>query len=281
MKNLILVLTSLILLTLLCGCEDGIIDHEPDPDPDPVLPVSEYPKTESTTIKSNFVYDKYTYPVKIYLPKSYETDNKLPVIYVLDGTLNLNLVIRAIPDSTDVIVVAFGDLAFKAEWLRRWEDLMPEGINCHSVNGKYQDFYDFITKELIPYIDNKYINDNTSRTLLGHSSAGLFTLVSMFIEDTQDVTFNNFIAGDPELACDPTYFDKMLNNNDFPAVAEKFKFYLALSGDGDTDAVRQFSDDITAKEYPWLTFKYEEFLNESHLGVRDEFFGRALRFVFE
>ena len=70
MKNLILVLTSLILLTLLCGCEDGIIDPEPDPDPDPVLPVSEYPKTESTTIKSNLVYDKYTYPVKIYLPKS-------------------------------------------------------------------------------------------------------------------------------------------------------------------------------------------------------------------
>ena len=73
----------------------------------------------------------------------------------------------------------------------------------------------------------------------------------------------------------------MLNDNDFPVVAEKFKFYLALSGDGDTDAVRQFDNDIKAKEYPWLTYKYEEFLTQSHLGVRDELFGYGLRFVFE
>ena len=272
MKNLILILTSLISLALLCGCSGDTTDLEP---------VSEYPKTERTTIESTFVYDNYTYPVRIYLPKSYETNSNLPVIYALDGGLNLGLVINAIPNSTDAIVVAFGDLAAKGEWPRRWEDLMPDSINCHNVNGRHQDFYNFITKELIPYIDNKYINDNTSRTLLGHSSAGIFTLVSMFIEDTQNVTFNNFIAGDPELACNPTYFDEMLNDNDFPVVAEKFKFYLGLSGDGNIDAVRQFSDDIKAKEFPWLTFKYEEFLNEGHLGVRDDIFGSALRFVFE
>ena len=275
MKNLILILTSLIALTLLGGCEDDTTE------PDPVIPVPEYPKTESTTIKSNFVYDNYTYPVQIYLPKSYETNSNLPVIYVLDGKMNLDLVISAIPNSTDAIVVAFGDLAYKGLWPRRWEDLMPEDINCHNVNGKHQDFYDFITKELIPYIDNEYMNDNTSRTLLGHSSAGLFALVSMFAEDTQNVTFNNFIAGDPELACNLTYFDEMLNDSDFPVVAEKFKFYLALSGDGDTNAVRQFTDSIKAKEYPWLTFKYEEYLSESHLGVRDELFESSLRFVFE
>ena len=276
MKYLVLILTSLISLTLLGRCE-GVTT---DPDPNPGLTVPEYPKTESTTIKSNFVYDNYTYPVKIYLPKSYETNNKLPVIYVLDGKYNLNLVVRKIPSSTEAIVVAFGDFAYKDQWQRRWEDLMPEDINCHGVNGKFQDFYNFITKELIPYIDGKYINDNSSRTLLGHSSAGLFTLVSMFVEDTQNITFKNFIGGDPELACNSFYFDKMLNANDFPILAEKFKFYLALSGDGDTDAVRRFSDAIKAKEFPWLTFKYEEFLNESHLGVRDDLFESAFKFVF-
>lgn len=273
MKNLVLILTTLISLTLVSGCEGDKTDLEPI--------VSEYPKREYASITSTYVYDNYTYPVKIYLPKSYETNNNLPVIYALDGAMSFELVINAIPDSTDAIVVAFGNFAYKNQWIRRWEDLMPDSINCHSVNGKHQDFYDFITKELIPYIDNKYNNDNTSRTLLGHSSAGIFTLVSMFIEDTQNVTFNNFIAGDPELACNPTYFDEMLNDNDFPVVAEEFKFYLALSGDGDISAVRQFSDDIIAKEYPWLTYKYEEFLTESHLGVRDELYGSALRFVFE
>ena len=278
MRNLVLILTKLFFLTVSSGCESGnTTDSEIDPEP----PVSEYPKTESTSIKSNSVYDNYTYPVEIYLPKSYETNNNLPIIYVLDGKMTFELVISAIPNSTDAIVVAFGNLALKKQWARRWEDLMPEEIDCHNVTGKHQDFYDFITKELIPYIDNTYNNDNTSRTLLGHSSAGLFTLVTMFAEDTENVTFKNFIAGDPELACNPTYFDGMLNDNDFPAVDEKFKFYLALSGDGDTDAVRQFSDDIIAKEYPWLTYKYEEFLNESHLGVRDELFASALKFVFE
>ena len=155
MKNLVLILTSLISLTLLSGCEGDKTDLEPI--------VSEFPKKESTSITSTFVYDNYTYPVQIYLPKSYETNNNLPVIYVLDGGMNFNLVISEIPDSTDAIVVAFGNFALNSQWDRRWEDLMPDSINCHSINGKYQDFYDFITLELIPYVDNKYNNDNTSR----------------------------------------------------------------------------------------------------------------------
>jgi len=132
----------------------------------------------------------------------------------------------------------------------------------------------------VPNIDINYDNDHNSRSLIGHSAAGIFTLVSMFLEDPENVLFHNFIASDP-LLCDPDYFAEMLHDYDFSEGAKKFKFYLALSGEGNVTAVRQFAESIQAKEYTWLTFKYEEFLNESHLGVVDPSFKLGLNFIFQ
>ena len=272
MKNLILILSVVTSLSMLFGC-----NKEPLPPPPP----PEYPKRILNSISSKFVFDNYNYPVQIYLPESYKTNKNLPIIYVLDGGINFEKVISIINNqdfTINTIVVAVGDFVTKEEWQRRWIDLRPES-HCNP-NGKHLDFYNFITQELVPYIDLNYKNDHDSRSLMGHSSAGLFTLVSMFLEDSENVVFQNFIASDPELGCDPIYFAEMLHDYDFSEGAKKFKFYLALSGWGTIDAVRQFAADIEEKEYAWLTFKYEEFLDESHMGVVEPSFESGLKFLF-
>lgn len=275
MKNFILFITIVISLTILSSCGDDILETTPI-----LEPTTEYPKREYNAIKSNFVFDNYNYPIQIYLPEAYITNKNLPIIYILDGKLNFEKVIKQLDSNMDAIVVGVGDFASDAQWTRRWKDLLP-GNKCHGVEGKHLDFYKFITQELVPFIDLKYDNDHASRSFMGHSSAGLFTLLSLFLEDTENVMFRSFIASDPELGCDPAFFTNMLNNNNFPAGTKNFKLYLALSNNGDIQAVKEFSKDIQAKEYTWLTFKYEEFLKETHMSIIDPSFRSGLKFIFD
>lgn len=271
MKHLIFGCMAIILVITACSSDNSDVDAP--------IPQKEFPRTEIMSITSNNVFDNYSYPIKIYLPASYETNKNLPIIYILDGELNLEKVKNNLNSSIEAILVGIGDFAAKEEWTRRFADFMP-GTICQGAQGKHLDFYNFITRELVPNIDINYDNDHNSRSLIGHSAAGIFTLVSMFLEDPENVLFHNFIASDPQL-CDPDYFAEMLHDYDFSEGAKKFKFYLALSGEGNVTAVRQFAESIQAKEYTWLTFKYREFLNESHLGVVDPSFKLGLNFIFQ
>lgn len=306
MKNTILLFS---ILTLVFACsqdsdpnpgevdmdKDGIADNidncptienadQSDVDKDRIGDVCDNDFVEGTrnytSIASNFVYDNYNYPVQIFLPKGYETNKNLPIIYILDGTLNFETVVSLLGSNRDAIVVGVGDMASNGDWRRRWEDLMP-GVKCHNTIGKHLDFYKFITQELVPYIDDNYENDHTSRSLIGHSSAGLFSLVAMFLEDSKDMLFLNFIASDPELGCDPDYFSEMLDTSNLSMGAKKFKLYLALSNDGNIVEVRKFADNIQVKEFAWLSFRYEEFLNDNHMGIVNPSFKLGLKFIFE
>lgn len=271
-KNLIFGCMAIILVITACSSDNSDVDAP--------IPQKEFPRTEIMSITSNNVFDNYSYPIKIYLPASYETNKNLPIIYILDGESLLEKVKNNLNSSIEAIVVGIGDFAAKEEWTRRFADYMP-GTICTGAQGKHLDFYNFITRELVPNIDINYDNDHNSRSLIGHSAAGIFTFVSVFLEDPENVLFHNFIASDPGLGCDPDYFAEMLHDYDFSEGAKKFKFYLALSGEGNVTAVRQFAESIQAKEYTWLTFKYEEFLNESHLGVVDPSFKLGLNFIFQ
>lgn len=234
----------------------------------------------STSIQSNFVFDNYNYPIDIYLPESYNTNKTLPIIYVLDGKLNSKTVANILKDiNADAIVVGVGDFAAYNKWTRRWIDLLP-GTKCHGTGGNHLDFYKFITKELIPYIDSQYDNDHSSRSFMGHSSAGIFTLVSMFLEDTDNIVFQNFVASDPELGCDLNYFIEMLHDNTISDGAKKIKLYLALSGEGDITAVDNFATIIQESNYTWLDFRYQKYMDKGHMSVIDPSFSSSLKFIF-
>ncbi|RLD26172.1 MAG: hypothetical protein DRI75_12205 [Bacteroidetes bacterium] len=279
MKNSVrnLIFRSMTFILVITACSDNSGDDTPPP-PGPTSIV--YPRTETMPITSNFVFDNYTYPVKIFLPETYATNKNLPIIYILDGTLNFEKVKNNLDPNIEAIIVGIGDFAANEEWQRRFADFMP-GTNCQGAQGKHLDFYNFITKELVPNIDVKYDNDHNSRSFMGHSAAGIFTLVSMFLENPENVMFHNFIASDPLLGCDPDYFAEMLHDYDFSEGAKKFKLYLALSGEGDREGIRQFTENVNLKGYTWLTFKYEEFLIKDHMSVVDPSFKSGLKFIFD
>jgi predicted alpha/beta superfamily hydrolase len=268
MKNLILFLGLVTSLSMLCSCngDEDIID--------PIDIIA--PRTDNFSLPSKYVFDNYSYPIKVYLPASYKTNKNLPIIYILDGAMNFDKVKSKA--NNVAIIVGIGDFAFKEEMTRRFADFMP-GTKCMGAQGKHLDFYNFITRELVPQIDINYDNDHDSRSLIGHSAAGIFTFLSVFLEDPKNVLFHNFIAIDPNLACDPDYFSGTLHDNNFSEGEKPFKFYLTVTSG--TYAQGQIAEEIQAKAYTWLSFRYEKFTNEDHMSVVDPSLESGLSFIFE
>ncbi|MDF2156469.1 alpha/beta hydrolase-fold protein [Algoriphagus sp. CAU 1675] len=137
----------------------------------------------------------------IYLPQSTRSlkmgQSSSPVVYLLDANSQFSIssqIIKqlsfdAVPPSILVGIVN----------TNRTRDLTPTPIADDptgfdvSQSGGGESFLDFIEKELIPYIDQKYAT-TPYRTFIGHSLGGLF---SGYLLATRPHLFKNVISLDP------------------------------------------------------------------------------------
>ncbi|MDP2722934.1 MAG: alpha/beta hydrolase-fold protein [Bacteroidales bacterium] len=171
--------------------------------------------------------------IYIQLPPSYTPDKnqKYPVVLILDGEIFL-------PTLVDVHNYYSG--GFMPEMVlvgisndkKRIRDLTTStittnyGMPFNDENGKAENFSNFIEKELIPYIENKYPVTNY-RTLIGHSYGGLFTIYSLL---KHPHLFANYLAIDPSLDWDN---QKLLKEAEEVVATQKFEnksLFMSLSG---------------------------------------------------
>ena len=154
----------------------------------PATPPPATARTESDSIKS--AQTGATYQLAIYLPASYGGNTKAyPVIYALDGDAvnppsgrfeNLKTILER--KGIDAILVGIGGTA------RRSTDYtLPGAVPYH----------DFLTKELVPFVEAKYRTDKAKRILTGHSLSGSMTGYVLFMEGAStDLTFSHFLSFD-------------------------------------------------------------------------------------
>ena len=140
----------------------------------------------------------------IYEPNDIENLENLPVIVVLDAYSQFNLTataldyLSAVVQGNDILpnALVVGILSPNRNW-----DFTP--IKAIDGKGPYRFentgggplFLEFITKELLPYIDSSY-NTCNYRTLIGHSLGGLFVFEALL--DGSEY-FDNFLAIDPAI----------------------------------------------------------------------------------
>src|SRR5512143_2527916 len=170
------------------------------------------PQANLSITETQFFHSSQTaqdYQISVGLPGSYQqnTDQKYPLVVVLDGNLFFNMLTdtarvmalcRIFPE---VIVVGIGyplksllGEDFKRFVMHRVKDFTPvqsrflEGelhswLGVQSIEtGGAQCFLDFIRLELLPDIETRYSADPDDRTLVGYSLAGLFALHTLFQE---------------------------------------------------------------------------------------------------
>ena len=164
------------------------------------------------TIQSTELNEARDYSV--YLPENYSNPDfksqKYPVIYVLDGEKYFHVLTGMVknmsngyyPLMPECIVVAIKNT-------NRSRDLTPTPVSSLSYeNGGADAFEAFISKELIPEINNTY-NTLDYKILIGHSFGGLFAINTLLKAPT---LFNAYIAIDPSLWWDNEVLVKKLEH---------------------------------------------------------------------
>jgi len=154
--------------------------------------------TEKFTIESSVINDEFT--IFVYLPPDYDgTNNEYPLIIGLDGDNEFETMSGIVSNEInqgnipDVIFVGIGYGSEKLNDEKRNRDYTPTITEDYDISGGAADFYEFIQVELIPQLEDTYaINPFNTKTLMGHSFGGLFTLFALF-QERENNPFNKFI----------------------------------------------------------------------------------------
>lgn len=213
----------------------------------------------------------------VHLPKSYQanTKQKYPVLYTLDGEWHFN------HNTTTV------------DWLSSFPNRIPELIIIGIINtdrerdltmsyngGSSDKFLNFISTELIPYVDNSY-QTNNFRVLSGHSSAGFFTLNTLLYHPQ---IFNSYIAISPWFHEDKTH-QKLTKNTAkiLPTTLSSLNRSLFLSIGNEPD-LKPFYDDfvqVLSKAAPAsLRWESQVYMSENHVSLPSNAFNEAITAVF-
>jgi len=153
---------------------------------------AEPPAATSRVVSDSIVSAKTgaTYPLDIYLPASYDGGSpaSYAVIYAMDGDGIFNPPstrfsnFKDILDNrrTEAILVGIGGTA------RREQDYTLPGARA---------YHDFLTLELVPFIEARYRADATRRLLTGLSLSGSMAGIALFLEGAAgNLVFSHFLS---------------------------------------------------------------------------------------
>lgn len=233
---------------------------------------------------------KDSFELYIDLPPNYQMDStKYSVVFYMDANLKMGKEIRRQiklevnkQNLEYVIFVGIGHIGPYRKLRRR--DFIPPVMNLGIIKeskdeyfGHADQFYEFLTLELIPYVNKKYPN-NKRYSYIGHSFSGLFAFYCLFKDPT---LFKNHIALSPSL---------WTNHNNF---YEYERFYSTRNyslptnlyhacGTGEwTNKVLSTSRDMSRilneRNYSGFKYNYVEHKGKNHNGVVPV----SLEFVFQ
>ncbi|WP_431124842.1 alpha/beta hydrolase [Variovorax paradoxus] len=158
---------------------------------DPAPPAEQPPPATSRVVTDTITSAKTgaTYPLDIYLPASYDGGSaSYPVIYAMDGDAIFNPPGTRFSNFRDIleqrgtqaILVGIGGSA------RREQDYTLPGA---------RPYHDFLTLELVPFIETKYRADVKKRLLTGLSLSGSMAGIALFLEGAAgNLTFSHFLS---------------------------------------------------------------------------------------
>jgi len=191
------------------------------------------------TIKSNILSEERT--CLISFPDSYtdstQVEKKYPIILLLDGYTHFKTasgIVHFMSSSRNRNNLMPESIIVAIENVDRERDFTFTKIKTKRPNtmGGGRNFLNFIEKELIPYVDENYRTE-PSRTLIGHSLGGLFTLNSYMDKNS---IFNAYISIDPSI----WWSEEMMKNkvDSISSISWNKKLYIATANQGETNYER-------------------------------------------
>ena len=147
------------------------------------LKADTYSKSKPTkifSIKSDYAENREYIMHVTYAMDSLIPGKKYPVLYYTDGWLNGDAFNQAgdwlnyYKEIEPVILIGISFMATENDWIElRKEDFLPPQTDSTKIS-KSKNFLNFISKELIPYVQKEYPADPLDQGLFGYSFGGLF-----------------------------------------------------------------------------------------------------------
>lgn len=231
-------------------------------------------KQYSESVKDSFYID-------VQLPKEYAAnpDKKYPTLVFVDGNFYFPMMSAILHQYETAgllepfIVVGVGYQSFKTmDSLRIRDYLFPKALPSDELNasGGGPNFYNYISKELLPKIDSDFRTDTADRTLLGHSFGGYFVLYSLLHQATQQKTdFNYFVSASPSLWYNNFYLSSLpdqLSNNE-----KKVGLYMSVGALEDStwsvNPVKRITQELKNKKLKAFDFISSVYSHLDHMDV--------------
>lgn len=241
-----------------------------------------YPsQKKSFKIKSKILAERRT--IFFHLPQGYENSRKLyPVLYHLDAFNRISTfgpsfytIAEQVEKMTSeripqMIVVGIMNT-------NRNRDMTPAKTEYRQQAGGAEKFLAFISKELIPYVDQRFRTSN-ERILYGRSDSGLFALYALF--ENPD-TFSAVISSSPTVGL----FPKLLRTKTVEMFQkhphQKNRLYI-IYGNNDIPLAKDFIPNFvqTVQDYKNPEFKFDAEVISDGGHIPESSLFKGLRFIF-
>ncbi|MHA2250888.1 MAG: alpha/beta hydrolase [Candidatus Kariarchaeaceae archaeon] len=169
-------------------------------------PPKEYPRYYSQSVDDDFlIYVSY--------PDNFQK-KKLPTMYILDANFRFHQVVDLVSTlqneglMPEIVLVGVGypDGTQRSRDYLYYEDHPQTGDPWGAP-----DFYEFMTTELIPFIDETYNTDPDNRSIIGVSYSASFTVYAMLqYREESGVVFTNYITSSPQVYPEMLEFEEKM-----------------------------------------------------------------------
>ncbi len=243
------------------------------------------------------------YFLYISYPRNYNSKaKKYPVIYLLDADYSFALTHNIVAHFVDrkdmpptvIVGIAYeGASQVKSDYqLNRTRDYTPTNTkplkdhyndDTQIVSGGGAKFLNFLSKELIPYIESNSRVSKKDRTLVGHSFGGLFASYALFSKPS---LFQRYIIVSPSLWYDNKLILRLERNYASTHSSLKARVFFSIGNWENpkwrpmVDHMSQLIRNMKSRSYNELKIDSYVFPRETHNSVFPAALSRGLRVVF-
>ncbi|NND70203.1 MAG: T9SS type A sorting domain-containing protein [Rhodothermales bacterium] len=190
---------------------------------------------------------------KIYLPDSFDRNDNIPSVYLIDFTEQHFMVAL---DEFDRVIDGVAEIEGVDAVVVTLEEHRDIDVNLSHIEP-YYDIY----KDMAAYVDVHYTN-NPARTFIGRGSEGGIVMGSMFLEDPANPVFEYFISTDSPSTFN-TFIRDTITANDFdPNMLNKKLHFSFSTSNNRSDCLNTISAFENA-QYSWLQFGSVEYASDS------------------
>jgi predicted alpha/beta superfamily hydrolase len=252
-----------------------------------LLDSSRTPGAELYTINSKLLGEKRK--IRIQVPLGGDNYTAYPVLYVLDGEAQMNLVaaeVQYLSESykiiPNMIVVGIDNTDRMRDLTPSHTDVGPDGKTDTSAKSPFKNtgggekFLQFLKQEVMPLVDSRY-RTAPFQILAGHS---LGALMAVYCLVNHPDYFNAYLAISPSFQWDDNTLLKQTSNASFEKIKNKFLFFSDANEDSAFHNNQVAFDSLLAKKNSALKYKRMFYPGETHISEPVKAFYDGIRFIY-